>query len=62
MSKDARKHLARAKAAGLKTGNFRRRGLQAADELERRAAGKSTLGVTAEKMRTLAANIRMELG
>jgi len=59
VSKDARQRLARAKAAGLKTPNFRRRGLEAADALDARAKGETA--VRAEKMRTLAAGIRMEL-
>jgi hypothetical protein len=60
VSKDARKRLARAKAGKLKTPNFRRRGLEVAGELERRANGETT--PRAEKMRALATGIRMELG
>jgi hypothetical protein len=59
VSRDAKKRLARAKAAGFKTPNFRRRGLEAADALDKRAVGQ--MKPVAEKLQALAAGIRGQL-
>lgn len=57
MSKSARKKLARAQSAGMRTGNFVRRQFEAAGELDKRAAN-AALPETAAKLRALAENLR----